>query len=577
MSTDRSAPLLRIDNLAVEYRARRGTVAAVRDVSFDVLPGETVAVVGESGSGKSTTAHAIVQLLASSAAITHGRIVFQGTDLATASPATLRAFRGRQIGLVPQDPTVSLDPVKRIGHQVAEVLLVHGLADRRSARSQAVEALRAAGLEDPEVRAQQYPHELSGGMRQRVLIAIAIIAEPALLIADEPTSALDVTVQRQILDHLAALTRRTATSVLLVTHDLGVAADRADRIVVMSEGRVVEVGTPREVLEHPEHPYTRALLTSAPSLNAHGELRRTATPLPRSARERTFGGRAGDPFVPRATGDGPAGPAADRPEQDVLVAEHLVKDFPLPRAAGGGTHRAVDDVSFRIPRGHTFALVGESGSGKSTTARLALRLTDVTSGTVSFDGDDITHVRGTRLRDLRRRVQLVHQNPFASLNPRLSVGEVVTDPLAAYGLGSRSERRARALELLDVVALPSTALDRRPSELSGGQRQRVAIARALAINPELLVLDEPVSALDVQVQSQILGLLSGLQESLGLSYLFISHDLAVVREIAHTVAVMHRGQVVETGQVDEVFRSPRHDYTRNLLDAIPGARALHQG
>ncbi|OCI32053.1 dipeptide ABC transporter ATP-binding protein [Oerskovia enterophila] len=572
MSTDRSAPLLRIDSLAVEYRTRRGTVAAVQDVSFDVLPGETVAVVGESGSGKSTTAHAIVQLLASSAAVTHGRIVFQGTDLATASPAALRSFRGRQIGLVPQDPTVSLDPVKRIGHQVAEVLLVHGLADRRSARAQAVEALGAAGLEDPEVRAQQYPHELSGGMRQRVLIAIAIIAEPALLIADEPTSALDVTVQRQILDHLAALTRRTATSVLLVTHDLGVAADRADRIVVMSEGRVVEVGTPREVLEHPEHPYTRALLASAPSLNAHGELRRTATPLPRAVSERTFAGRAGDPFVARAADDGPADPTG----QDVLVARHLVKDFPLPRAAGGGTHRAVDDVSFRIPRGHTFALVGESGSGKSTTARLALRLTDVTSGSVTFDGADVTAVRGARLRDLRRRVQLVHQNPFASLNPRLSVGEVVTDPLAAYGLGSRHERRSRALELLDVVALPASALDRKPSELSGGQRQRVAIARALAINPELLVLDEPVSALDVQVQSQILGLLSGLQESLGLSYLFISHDLAVVREIAHTVAVMHRGKVVETGQVDEVFRSPRHEYTRNLLDAIPGARALHQ-
>ncbi|GIG20088.1 ABC transporter ATP-binding protein [Cellulomonas chitinilytica] len=544
-----SERLLTVADLAVTYRTRHGDVRAVKDVSLHVDAGETVALVGESGSGKSTTAAAVVRLLADGARIERGTVDLLGHDVAHASPRTLQAVRGRLVGLVPQDPTVSLNPVQRIGDQVAEVLRIHGLVGRRGAVVAAVEALRAAGLPDPEVRARQYPHELSGGMRQRVLIAIALVAKPRLLVADEPTSALDVTVQRQILDHLETLTSGTGTGILLITHDLGVAADRADRIVVMSQGRVVEHGTPDAVLGSPQDAYTRALLAAAPSL-------RGARVRPRVA---SASSTTGPPTVDPAVGP-------------VLEVRHLVKDFALPRSAGGGRLRAVDDVSFALPRGRTLALVGESGSGKSTTARLALRLTDPTSGTVLVDGQDVTGTHGEHLRALRRRMQVVYQNPYASLDPRWSVERIVTEPLRAFRVGDRRTRAARAAELLDVVALPATALQRRPAELSGGQRQRVAIARALALQPEVVVLDEPVSALDVSVQAQVLDLLAGLQEGLGLSYLFISHDLAVVRQVAHEVAVLQHGRVVEQGAVEAVFADPRAEYTAELLSAIPGAR-----
>ena len=552
-------PLLEIDGLSVTYRTPRGAIEAVRDVSLSVAPGETVAIVGESGSGKSTTVHAVIRLLPDAARIASGAIRFGDADLATASRSALRTVRGRRIGFVPQDPTVSLNPVKRIGEQVAEVLRVHGLAGRRDAAERAVEALERAGIPDAALRARQYPHELSGGMRQRVLIAIAIVADPELIIADEPTSSLDVTVQRQILDHLDHLKRERGSSLLLITHDLGVAGDRADRIVVMSQGEIVEEGTPEQVLLTPQHPYTRQLIAAAPSLNARRE------PITSSERPPlVLQGRAGDPFAVRETADGarhPAGP--------VLEVEGLVKEFPLP-GSGGTVQRAVDGVGFRIERGRTLALVGESGSGKTTTARLALRLADPTSGRIRIDGADVTDLRGGGLRQLRRRIQLVQQNPYAALNPRLTVEEIVADPLQAFRLGSAAQRRSRAAELIDVVALPSSALHRRPAELSGGQRQRVAIARALALSPELIVLDEPVSALDVSIQHQILTLLGTIQREFGLSYLFISHDLAVVRQIAHTVGVMQRGRLVELGPAEEIFENPSAEYTRTLLDAIPG-------
>ncbi|KLL10035.1 ABC transporter ATP-binding protein [Protofrankia sp. BMG5.30] len=542
--------MLAIRGLSVSYRTRTGPLPAVRGVDLDVEPGEIVALVGESGSGKSTLAHAIVGLLPAGGHIDAGSVRFGGHDLAALSERELRAIRGARIGLVPQDPTVSLNPVKRIGVQVAEVLRIHRLATRRSAPLEAVALLERAGLAEPEIRARQYPHELSGGMRQRALIAIAIAAQPKMIIADEPTSALDVTVQRLILDHIQHLADEFGTAVLLVTHDLGVAADRAQRIAVMSQGRIVESGPTAQILDSPRDPYTQRLLRSAPSLTVV----HTAHTVPRA---RTSPSVAVEPSVVA--------------EQSLVVVDNLVKEFPLPRTAGGSarTLRAVSDVSFTVNRHETLALVGESGSGKSTTARLVLRLVDSTAGRIVLDGDDVTAARGARLRRLRRQAQIIYQNPYASLDPRFSIKEVITEPLRAFGVGDRASRTARARDLLDRVALPASVLERRPAELSGGQRQRVAIARALALAPQLVVCDEPVSALDASVQAQVLELLAELQADTGVAYLFISHDLAVVRQIAHRVAVMRAGQIVETGPTDDLFTSPRHEYTRALLEAIP--------
>ncbi|MCR6487001.1 ABC transporter ATP-binding protein [Amycolatopsis sp. OK19-0408] len=513
--------LLRISGLAVSYQG----IPAVRDVGFDVDAGEVVAVVGESGSGKSTTAHAAIGLLPRGGRVDGGSITFDGRDLLSLSDKRWRGVRGREIALVPQDPAVSLNPVHRIGDQVAEVLKIHGLADRRTAASEAIELLERAGVPQPELRARQYPHQLSGGLRQRVLIASALAGRPKLIIADEPTSALDVTVQRRILDHLTSLARESGTAILLITHDLGVAADRASRLVVLSKGSVVEEGT--SVVSAPTHPYTRQLIAAAPSLSS--TLRPPAPP-----------------------------------------AEPLVSVRDLAKSFDG--IRAVDGVSFDIPRGQTLALVGESGSGKSTTARLLLRLETPSAGSVTFDGQDITSLGGAELRRLRRRMQIVYQNPYASLNPKFSIEDVVAEPLRAFGLP-----RDRVPALLDQVALPASVARRKPAELSGGQRQRVAIARALALRPDLVVCDEPVSALDVSVQAQILALLADLQAELGLSYLFISHDLAVVRQLADQVGVMRSGKLEELGPVAQVLEEPRAEYTKELLAAIPGRSVQEVG
>ncbi|GHJ92325.1 ABC transporter ATP-binding protein [Streptomyces sp. NE5-10] len=540
--------LLAVRDLTITYATRAGPVPAVRGVDLTVHPGEVLALVGESGSGKSTTAHAVLGLLPPGARVDGGTIRYAGTDLAAADESVLRAHRGRAIGLVPQDPAVSLNPVQRVGSQVAEVLLLHGLAaDRDTARARAVELLGEAGLDRPRDRARQYPHELSGGMRQRVLIAIALAARPRLLVADEPTSALDVTVQRTILDHLDTLTRTSETAVLLITHDLGVAADRAGRVAVMARGRVVETGPTDEVLTSPRHPYTRTLLDAAP---AFAPARRALPPGPAKARDEA------------APAPAPA---------DLLTAENLVKEYPR-RRTGPRTPPppAVDGVSLRVARGETLALVGESGSGKSTTARLLLRLTDPTAGRITFDGQDVTRLRGAALRALRRRLQIVYQNPYTSLDPRLPVAEIVAEPLRAFRVAGRAERARRVAVLLDRVHLPADVARRRPAELSGGQRQRVAIARALALRPDLVVCDEPVSALDVSAQAHVLDVLAELQREDGLSYLFITHDLAVVRRIAHRVAVMRHGRIVETGPVETVFTEPREAWTRALLDAVPG-------
>ncbi|WP_241384654.1 dipeptide ABC transporter ATP-binding protein [Rhodococcus sp. CH91] len=523
--------LLEVRDLQVAYGSPREPVVAVDGVDLTVARGEVVAVVGESGSGKSTTAHAIIGLLAGTGRVTGGSVAFDGTRLNDLSERAFERIRGARIGFVPQDPTTSLNPVIRIGDQVAEVLRIHGLADRRTARIEAVRILEEAGLDDPALRAKQYPQELSGGQRQRVLIGIALACRPDLVIADEPTSALDVTVQRRILDHLDARIAETGTAVLLITHDLGVAADRADRIVVMQGGRVVETGPAAQVLTDPQHDYTRSLIAAAPGL---------AEPAVR----------------PALRGTAP-----------ILSVSAVSKTFRIDRKS---SLRAVREVSFDVPRGGTLALVGESGSGKSTVSRIAIRLETPTAGRVRFDGEDITGLRGSALRALRRRVQIVHQNPYASLDPKLRIRDIVAEPLEAFGIGTRTERAAHVARLLDQVTLSAAHLDRTPAELSGGQRQRVAIARAIALNPDLLVLDEPVSALDVSVQAQILDLLTSLQTELGLSYLFISHDLAVVRQISDTVAVMCAGRVVEYGSTARIFDNPQHEYTHTLLDAIPG-------
>ncbi|PWG12173.1 ABC transporter ATP-binding protein [Streptomyces sp. V2] len=644
-----AAPLLVVEGLRIGYRTASGTHLAVDGLDLTARAGQITALVGESGSGKSSTAHALIGLLPAGGTVLGGSVRLQDEELTGLGERAWREVRGRRIGLIPQDPGVSLDPVKPVGAQVAEVLRVHGLATRRDAPGRAVESLAEAGLPDPAGRARQYPHELSGGMRQRVLIAIATAARPRLLIADEPTSALDVTVQRRLLDHLQKLVTTTDTAMLLITHDLAVVADRAQHVVVMSEGRVVETGPVERVLTQPQHPYTRGLLSDAPTLAARAPRgwsrtagspsvkaagsgdtpalgRRSGTTGSAQAGAETGGSANGPGDAPPATsgmsgsvpvdasgdvpprvarpprrpraaaatpgeelGDVPAligrsprrsravGPASADARQDspppLLRVTGLTRAFPVrgPVLARRRTRTAVDGVGFELARGEALGLVGESGSGKSTTARMVLGLERADSGAVLLDGVDVTAVRGAARRALHRRIQLVYQNPYASLNPRFTVGELVTEPLRNHRIGNRAQWAGTVRRLLDDVALPAGTERRKAAELSGGQRQRVAIARALALGPELLVCDEPVSALDVTVQARILDLLAGLQERHGLSYLFISHDLAVVAQVSDRIAVMRDGRIVESGPADELLRSPRHPYTRELLAAVPGS------
>jgi peptide/nickel transport system ATP-binding protein len=543
------APLLSIAGLEVRFG---DDTPAVRRVDLTVRSGQTVAVVGESGSGKSTTAAAILGLLPPGGRVTAGRIVFEGVDITSVGRRRLRSIRGVGIGYVPQDPMSNLNPVWKVGFQIREALRANNISDawRQSAR-----LLAEAGMPDPVTTARQYPHQLSGGMCQRALIAIGLAGRPRLLIADEPTSALDVTVQRQVLDHLQHLTGQLGTAVLLITHDLALAAERAEHLIVMHSGVVVESGAVQSILQNPQHPYTQRLVTVALSL------RGTSVAMTRQ--------RVVDEAAEHA---GRFGAVA----QDVVVASELTKVY---RTSHGAPWRkvelrAVDEVSFRLRRATTLAIAGESGSGKSTLARMVLGLLQPSSGTVVFDGLDVSDItmRRGEMFAFRRRVQPVFQNPYSSLDPMYSVFHTIEEPLRIHRIGDRDERRQAVHELAEQVALPSSVLSRRPQELSGGQRQRVAIARALALRPEVLVCDEAVSALDVVVQAQILELLAELQGALGLTYLFISHDLAVIRQIADEVMVMRAGRVVEDGPTEAVFTRPRHDYTRQLLAAIPSGR-----
>lgn len=584
---DDANPLLKITDLEVTFTTSTGVVPAVRGANLTIYPGQTVAIVGESGSGKSTTAAAVIGLLPGTGKVTGGSIEFDGKELTKMSSKEWIKLRGSGIGLVPQDPMSNLNPVLRIGTQVKEALLANNIVPRSEAGERVTELLEQAGLPDGERRAKQYPHEFSGGMRQRVLIAIGLASRPKLLIADEPTSALDVTVQRRILDHLETLTKEMGTAVLFITHDLGLAAERAEQLVVMHRGRIVESGPALEILQHPQHPYTKRLVSAAPSLA--------------SARIESAHARGITHTEEEFTGS-----AKNASSEEMIRVEHLTKEFHIRGAKGDASKLlAVDDVSFTLRRGKTLAVVGESGSGKSTAANMILHLLEPTSGKIFFDGEDTSEYTEAQLFALRRRLQAVFQNPYGSLDPMYSIYRIIEEPLRIHSYGTKAYahqeverakatgrdpepwavaaleghsesdkklREERVAELLDLVALPRSAMRRYPNELSGGQRQRVAVARALALNPEVIVLDEAVSALDVLVQNQILHLLNDLQAELGLSYLFITHDLAVVRQIADDVVVMEKGRLVEANTTDALFDHPVQDYTRELIEAVPGRK-----
>ena len=545
-------PLLSIQNLRVSFRmGGLPPMQAVRGVSFDIDEHSTVALVGESGSGKSVTAMSIVNLLPDNAERS-GRILYGGQDLIQASGAEMRALRGREIACVFQDPMSSLNPVLPVGLQLCEPLRVHLKMSARNARERAAALLAEVGMPEPKRRLDAYAHELSGGQQQRVMIAMALACEPRLLIADEPTTALDVTIQRQILELLATLKARHRMSLLFISHDLGVVGEIADRVVVMRHGQVREQGPVAQIFTAPQDAYTRALLACRPSLSG-----------PPPARLRVI-----DEFI---AGDAPAPPprvAKDPQAPVVLEVRALAKSFWLRHGMFGKREfKAVRSVSFQLRRGHTLGVVGESGSGKTTLGLTLLRLLEPSGGEVLLDGRDLREA-GTLA--LRRRLQIVFQNPYASLNPRFSIGQTLVEPMAIHGIGaSLAEREQRARELLAKVGLDGSAFAKYPHEFSGGQRQRVAIARCLTLQPEVLVLDEAVSALDVSVQAQVLNLLRDLQDELGLAYVFISHDLGVVRFVSDEVLVMKGGEVIEQADAAQLLAAPTQDYTRRLLAAVP--------
>ncbi|ACL58566.1 ABC transporter ATP-binding protein [Methylobacterium nodulans] len=533
-------PVLRIRNLTLALPRGADRPFAVEDLSLDLMPGRILCVVGESGSGKSMSAYALTGLLPRGLRPTGGRIEFEGRDLLALDERGWRDLRGRRIAMVFQEPMTALNPVMRIGDQIAEMFEAHGLLSGPERRARAVALAAEVGLPDPETIVRAYPHQLSGGQRQRAMIAMALALEPSILVADEPTTALDVTTQAQILRLIRDLQQRRGMSVLFITHDFGVVADIADHVAVLQRGRLVESGTAREVLENPQHPYTRALLAAVPSL---------APP------ERA--------------------PLHDEPV--VLSAVGLTKTYATRTGLFGRPRvvAAVKEVAFDLRRGETLGLVGESGSGKSTTARLAIRLVEPDRGTVRLGPLDYTALGSASLRRERKRIQMIFQDPFASLNPRRTVEQIITAGPIAHGVPAW-QARARARELLELVGLQASAAERYPNAFSGGQRQRIGIARALAMEPDVLVADEAVSALDVSVQAQVLRLLEELKQRLGIAMLFITHDLRVAATICDRIAVMHRGEIVEERRTAELFRAPAHPYTRSLLAAVPGLR-LEEG
>ncbi len=535
-------PVLRVEGLCVSVRTEQGLKPLVQDLSFDLRKGETLAIAGESGSGKSITSLAIMGLLPPPAVrVTGGRVVLSGQDMTTLPETALRKVRGDRIAMIFQEPMTSLNPVMTVGAQLSEAIRAHAPVGRAEAATRAVEALKAVRLSEPERRMHQYPHELSGGMRQRVMIAMALALRPEVLIADEPTTALDVTVQREVLDLLRDLQRDLGTAIILITHDMGVVAEMADRVIVMRQGRQVETAATTDIFIRPRADYTRALLAAVPRM----------------------------------------GQAAARPPvtgEAIARLEDVVVRYPLRGGLLGGVTQnvhAVEHVSFDIRRGETFALVGESGCGKSTVAKALVGLAPH-QGRIEIAGQMIEGLDAGAMKSMRRRVQMVFQDPMAALNPRMRVGALIAEPLLIHGIGDAASQRNRVADLMARVGLESGQMDRYPHEFSGGQRQRICIARALALQPDLIIADESVSALDVSVQARVLDLLRALQAEFGVSYLFISHDMAVVENISDRVAVMYLGQIVEMGTRAQIFGNPQHPYTRRLMEAVPVPDPAHQ-
>ncbi|RPK27914.1 ABC transporter ATP-binding protein [Paenibacillus xylanexedens] len=532
-------PLLKVNELSVSFHSGESEFQAVREVSFEVRKGETLGIVGESGSGKSVTARSIMRLLASPPSqMKNGEILFKGVDLANKTQKEMESIRGRDIGMIFQDPMSSLNPTIKVGKQISESLIKHQKVSKREAKKQAIAMMERVGITRSEIRYNQYPHEFSGGMRQRVMIGIALACRPELLIADEPTTALDVTIQAQILSLMKDMQDQLGTSIILITHDLGVVAGMCDRVVVMKEGQIVETGTTTEIFANPKHPYTIRLLNALPRLDQKKK------PKPAS-------------LVPRDLED----------NQPLLEVKSLRQHFNLGK---GNTLKAVNDISFHIRQGETLGVVGESGSGKSTTGRAILRLHEPTGGDVLFKGVPLNRLSASEMKTMRRHMQIIFQDPYASLNPKMRIMDIIGEALDIHQLaGTASQREKRVEELLEMVGLDPTHAQRYPHEFSGGQRQRIGIARALAVEPEFIVCDEPLSALDVSIQAQIVQLLEELQQRLGLTYLFIAHDLSMVKHISDRVAVMYNGKIVELAESEELYSNPQHAYTKALLSAIP--------
>ena len=574
------APILSIDGLTTVFPTIDGDVPAVIDMSFSISAGETVAVVGESGSGKSVTARSILRLTDyQGAKLRSGAINFRGRDgqmrdLAKLDPAQMRRIRGNDISIIFQEPLTALNPVMSVGEQIAEAIVLHQNKTYAQAMEQALKQLELARIPEAARRLDQYPHELSGGMRQRVMIAMALACRPQLLIADEPTTALDVTIQAQILSLIRALQAEIGMAVLFITHDMGVVAEIADRVVVMYQGRKVEEGPVAQIFSNPQHPYTKALLAAVPRLGAMAG-KTSPEPFPRiSLGHENQHEPIGQEPAPERMAPAPSIPVRAGPPLNVLEVHNLTTRFPIHsglfKKHVANVH-AVENVSFTLAERETLALVGESGCGKSTTGRTILKLVEPTSGDIFIQRRNITNYTPWLMQPVRRQVQMIFQDPFASLNPRMSVEELVAEPLLIHEICPKKETRDRVVDLLEQVGLRSEHLVRYPHEFSGGQRQRLCIARALSLNPAIIVADEAVSALDVSIQAQVVNLLMDLQQRYGISYLFISHDMAVVERVSHRVGVMYLGQIVEIGPRERVFANPQHPYTRKLLDSVPVA------